>query len=620
MKNNLYILLCLLLSLSTQALYAQTPHYGPLSPERVQVNPILKPFYHGVASGDPLTDRIILWTRVTPDSTVTGSITVNWQMATDTTFAAIVNSGTTTTDNAKDYTVKVDAAGLLPNTYYYYRFEAMGAQSIIGRTKTLPIGNIDTLRFAVVSCSNFANGFFHAYDAIARRNDVDAVLHLGDYIYEGGGAAFIEERNHAPAYEILNLMDYRLRHSQYKLDPNLRCAHQQYPFICVWDDHETANNSWMNGAENHDPATEGNWNDRKWAGTKAYAEWMPIRMPDVNDSLRIFRTVPYGNMADLIMLDTRLYGREEQSNTTNTDTARTMLGKEQLSWFKQQLSSSQAQWKIAGQQVMMAPLRIANIPLNQDQWDGYPAERQKIYDYLQANNIQNFTVLTGDIHSSWANDLPLAGYNGNTGANSAGVEFVTTSITSSNVPFSVSQTLIEALNPHIKYSELTEHGYIILDINGSRMQGDYYFVSDISIPTYTENFASGWYVNAGESFLREATTPSISSSIVGQIQPACVSEPLVSIDAQSIDNLSILAAYPNPFTEDILLEYHLQSTAEIQLSVVDMMGKTLKTIEIGKRNMGLFVIGVELHDLPAGNYFIQLRSDGKLCSKLMVKR
>lgn len=595
---------------------------GPLSADRIQVNPDLQPFYHGVASGDPLADRVILWTRVTPDSTTTGSISVNWEMSLDTLFTQIVNNGTFITNANRDYTVKIDAAGLQENTYYYYRFKALGKTSLMGRTKTLPQANIDTLRFAVVSCSNFSVGFFHAYQSIARRNDVDAIIHLGDYIYESGSTAFIPERASSPAYEILNLMDYRLRHSQYKLDPQLRCAHQQYPFICVWDDHETANDSWQNGAENHDPATEGSWADRKAAGIRAYQEWMPIRLQDTNDSTRIFRNIQYGNLVNLIMLDTRLYGREEQTSTTNNDTTRTILGPYQLQWFKNQLDSANGKWNLIGQQVMMAPLKVLGFPVNLDQWDGYPAERKKIYDYSLNHNIDNLVVLTGDIHSAWANDLPYNNnYDPNTGANSVGVEFVATSITSTNSPIAVGLNILQSQNNHIKYAELAEHGYIIVDVNNDRVQGDFYTISDITdADTFTTSYQEGWYVNDGERFLRKANQASVASSIVNQPQAPCVEEALIGIEASPIENLAILAAYPNPFTANFVVEYHLQKTADLKMELRDMQGRLVKEMPIGKREAGLYLIKIDTDHSPEGVYALTIFSNGKACSKLLLKR
>jgi alkaline phosphatase D len=224
----------------------------------------LFPFYHGVASGDPLEDRVIIWTRVTPVE-AKDNVEVAWRMATDTGMVNIVAEGVFDTNLGRDFTVKVDVENLNPGTWYYYDFMALDNYSLRGRTRTLPSGDVDHLRFAVASCSNYEHGYFNAYKHIAFRNDLQAVLHLGDYQYEyqvGGYSAFIEGRQNEPANETITLEDYRIRHSHYKLDEDLRAAHQQYPWFTVWDDHEFANNAWVGGAENHD-AGEGLWSDRK---------------------------------------------------------------------------------------------------------------------------------------------------------------------------------------------------------------------------------------------------------------------------------------------------------------------------------------------------------------------
>jgi alkaline phosphatase D len=284
--------------------FAISAQNNPNEPTRSGAIECLAPFFHGVASGDPQQDRVILWTRVTTDST---NAVVNWRIASDTAITNIINSGTVTTDDTKDFTVKVDATGLQPFTWYYYEFETEGKRSVRGRTRTLPVGDIDSLRFAIVSCADYTNGYYNAYAKITERNDIFAVIHLGDYIYEyGGGTA---PRNHEPSNEILTLGDYRIRHSHYKLDEDLMRLHQQYPFFAVWDDHETANNAWFGGAENHTPGTEGDWFDRKAAGVHAYYEWMPLRMPDPAETMRIFRKFNIGDLIDLYMMDTRLQGR-----------------------------------------------------------------------------------------------------------------------------------------------------------------------------------------------------------------------------------------------------------------------------------------------------------------------
>ncbi len=475
-----------------------------------QVN--LYPFYHGIASGDPTKDAVIIWTRITDDLNNTPSIEVSWQFATDSLFENTIANGTVTTDSTSDFTVKVDVTGLQAYTYYYYRFYALGKYSLIGRTKTAPDALVDNLRFAVVSCSNYAHGFFNAYHQISVKDDIDAVIHLGDYIYEYGDGEFGNERNLQPPNEITDLQAYRTRHSYYKLDPDLRDIHQHFPFITTWDDHETANNSWYSGASNHD-AGEGNWFDRKTAGIRSYYEWMPLRQPDPSDDERIYRTIHYGDLADIFVLDTRLEGRDEPVAFGDVagmdDPNRTILGADQRAWLANELSTSTAQWKILAQQVMVAPLNVLGLTLNTDQWDGYTADRNFLYDHVLNNNIENLVVLTGDIHTSWANDLPHynGSYDDNTGANSVGVEFVTASVTSLNAPFDIpfSEDLVSLANPHMKYIDFDQHGYILLDLKADKAQGEWYYVPSITEMTVGETLGASWYVNSGERHLNIGT-------------------------------------------------------------------------------------------------------------------
>ena len=314
---------------------------------RSMLDTTLAPFYHGVASGDPTPNAVIIWTRVTPD--VDGTMNGTWQVALDTNFTNVVQSGIFSTDSTMDYTVKIDVTGLLPDTWYFYEFNALGKNSLTGRTKTAPVTGSSQLRFAFVSCSNYPTGFFNAYDRVRERNDVDAVFHLGDYIYEGGGTSTPPRNDMLPTHEIIKLIDYRQRYSSYRLDPSCRKLHQQYAFMTVWDDHETADNSWMDGANNHSPATEGPWALRKSAGQQAYDEWMPIRLPEPGNRNKIWRKISYGNLADIFMLDTRLYSRTIQGGNP-TDTFRHIIGDEQLQWLKTEMMNSTAKWRILAQQ------------------------------------------------------------------------------------------------------------------------------------------------------------------------------------------------------------------------------------------------------------------------------
>jgi alkaline phosphatase D len=273
-------------------------------------------FNHGVASGDPKTDRVIIWTRVTPDRA--GSVPVRWIVARDQALSDVVKTGVITTDEARDYTVKADVGGLRPGAPYFYGFRAGQATSPAGKTRTLPTGHLEQLKLAVVSCASYPHGFFNAYEAIAQRGDVDLVVHLGDYIYEyglsgyGGDTAVSLGRIPSPEVECIHLSDYRLRHAQYKTEKELQAAHAIAPWVVAWDDHEIANDDWTGGAENHQP-NEGSWADRKQAALQAYYEWMPIREPSAGRAFEaINRSFQFGDLFTLIMLETRLLARTKQ--------------------------------------------------------------------------------------------------------------------------------------------------------------------------------------------------------------------------------------------------------------------------------------------------------------------
>jgi alkaline phosphatase D len=463
----------------------------------------------------------------------------------------VVATGEMSTDASRDHTVKVDVSGLDPGTWYFYEFEALGATSIVGRTKTAPV-RTSRLRFGVVSCSNYQGGFFNAYALLARREDLDAVIHLGDYIYEYGNGddrygpgvgELASARDHQPDTEPVSLADYRLRHANYKLDPDLRRLHQLYPFIVTWDDHESTNNSHREGAENHDPETEGDWDLRKAAAQRAYAEWMPIR---VDDPSRIYRTLRYGDLADIIVMDTRLDDRDPEIGTFGAtivsgaeldDPARKMISERQRRMVFDALGRRDTRWKIVAQQVMLGQLNAGGLPrlpdgpdrprfvlrdggnaLNPDQWDGYPAERDRLFRHLRTNAIDNVVVLTGDIHTSWALDLtpdpydPLV-YDPVTGEGALAVEFVTPSVTSANFEFlgpagvAASEAAVRADNPHVKYVDLDGHGYLVIDVTPQRVQGDWFHVDTVLRPSDAERHVASWQVRAGANHLEPARGP-----------------------------------------------------------------------------------------------------------------
>lgn len=599
------------------ALSAQHPAN---SPYRNPPDSLLAPFYHGVASGDPLSDRVMIWTRVTTDS---AAVNVQWRVATDTAMTNIVAQGTTTTDGTKDFSVKVDVTGLQPFTFYFYEFTAYGKNSIRGRTRTLPVGVVDNMRFAIASCADYAGGYFNAYKSITDRNDIFAVLHLGDYIYEYGDGQFGTQRTLEPSAEILTLADYRMRHSYFKLDPDLMRVHQQYPFITVWDDHEVANDAWLNGADNHTPGTEGDYTLRKNGAKQAYREWMPMRLPaPAVDSGRIYRNFQIGDLMDLQMLDTRHEHRDEQTAATAIpqDTNRTIMGRPQYNWLLNQMRSSSAKWQILGQQVMMAPLTVFGQAVNADQWDGYPAERARLYtDIGNSPNITNFVVLTGDIHTSWAMDLPLSGYVSSTGANSIGVEFVTTSVTSSNFSLPVPAGIIQTLNPHIKYANLTDHGYTILDVNKTRCQSEWYALTRIDAPDPSVTFRSAWLTLDGSRRLTSSTQITTPNPIFTGVQaplPPRVT-PNVSV-ATTPGDVIVLSTYPNPFADYIDIQAYTKDRVALTLTLSDIAGNTVMQTVLPASG-GTLEHRVYTSSLPQGVYMMSLSANGKVYAKKLVK-
>jgi alkaline phosphatase D len=452
----------------------------------------LKPFYHGVASGDPLPDQVIIWTRVTPEDSL-DKIIVTWEVSEDAQFSSILRSDTISTNPSRDYTVKVDVTGLRPNTEYYYRFKALNATSPAGRTRTAPTGMRDSLKFAVVSCSNWEWGYFNAYARIAEKN-VDAVIHLGDYIYEYGPGRYGDTtigRINIPPHEIITLQDYRLRYAQYHLDDGLRAMRAAHPLIAIWDDHEVANDSYAEGAQNHQPE-EGDFHQRKTAARQAYYEWLPTR-----DGEKLYRAFSFGPLADLIMLDERLEGRSRQASGYDDpvlqDTLRTMLGAEQLQWLLDRLSQSAATWKIIGNQVIFSALdeSFRRTSKSTDNWNGYPFEQKKIGSFIMQNKITNTVFLTGDTHASWAfevtHDIPA--YRKNPAKSRFALEFGTPSISSANwdeyYPLDTArlgEQLYARHNPHLKYVNGTDHGYLVVTFYPDRVKAEWYYVNTLRQP------------------------------------------------------------------------------------------------------------------------------------------
>ena len=484
-------------------------------------------FTHGIASGDPRADSVILWTRITPEisddniiDNISGDIEVTWDISETEDFTTLTQSGITATNAARNWTVKVDAKGLKSGQSYYYRFAHGDESSPIGRTKTLPQGDVKSARFAVTSCANWQHGFFNAYDHIARQDHFDALLHLGDYYYEYGRENADDQaheigRLHDPAHEIITLDDYRARHAQYRTDPSLQALSAKIPMITIWDDHETSNDSWRKGAENHGP-DEGSWDDRKRAALRAYYEWMPIRDPQAGKTREaIFRHYNYGNLLSLITVETRLLARDEpliiedyfemirEDNGTSRfneilfDEKRDMLGAAQTEFIVDKLKASKAagqKWRLLANQVVIGrvtspdltphvtpealdgmaqawpPVRDFvefsqyGLPTYADSWDGYPVARDRFYDRLSEAGIQDIVVVTGDSHEFWVNDLT------DKDGEAMGVELGTTSVCSKTLADYMGPTaqdyalLMTQSNPDVRYYNPMRSGYLDLEL------------------------------------------------------------------------------------------------------------------------------------------------------------
>ena len=512
-------------------------------------------FAHGVASGDPDTTSVVIWTRV---SGAKDPVTVDWYVATDAEMLNVVSHGQFTTDAQRDYTVKPVADGLTPGHSYFYQFVANDTPSPLGRTKTLPVGHLERLVIAVATCSNYPFGYFNAYQVIANEDEIDFVVHLGDYIYEyrarggyGGATGRRLGRNHKPGHETVSLEDYRIRHAQYKGDPESIAMHARHPLIVIWDDHESANNPWMEGAANHQ-LNDGDWFARRAASMQAFYEWMPVRDPGPGGSWeRYWRHFKFGDLASLITLESRHTGRSEQyewnGRLDNFATAheanafyntivgaphRNMLSDEMQEFLKSELAESAnsgRRWRIIGNQSIMAKIRWPKLneplfenlrkelggsarrlldnltrlgelelPGDLDAWDGYPSARQRFYDLANDAGVNDLLVISGDSHSYWANALYDAE------GTSMGVELGSTGITSPRSLLSLGipgldrwDELVAAENKEVVWAEGRYRGFIRLDITHAGVHADFVTVTDVETRDYeTRNVKSMDIVSA----------------------------------------------------------------------------------------------------------------------------
>ena len=551
------------------------------------------PFFHGVASGDPLPDAVILWTRLSPDVGTPDPTAVDWEISGTPDFATVVNSGTASTGSAADWTVKVDATGLLPHSTYYYRFSYGGSPSMTGRTRTSPDGAVDHLRMAAGSCSSVWSGHYNAFARVAERNDLDLFLHVGDYIYDYADA---DEQVRMPAPDFPDpstLQQWRDLHAYNCLDADLRAAKASLPFVVIWDNHDvdSDDSTALRGA------------------IKAFLEWTPTRLPDPADSLRLYRSLHYGNLLDLTLMDVLLF----RDTDTLPDGQPVFIGNEQMQWVQDELASGPAQWHVLGSQNMMGHFLLTGLPgwipfgdgevMDSSAWDGYGSERLRLLEFMDSAAIPNVVVVSGDAHISTVMDLDTdptdgASYDGATGAGSVAVEFLPASITRGNLDEmglgfaeSILIGVTDLANPHHLHKEFTSHGYGILDIRPDSIVAEFWY-SGILAPSATESFAGGWVVRSGDNHWQRTptTTPTDTSTV--HLQEAQGRTPMLSL-------------FPNPAHQMIHLQYSGLSSGNATLLLSDAQGRSLLSQSVEVMPSG--TLALPLKSLPVGLYWLTLQ-------------
>ncbi len=568
-------------------------------------------FLHGVASGDPTDSSVVLWTRITPDE-LTGTHEVNWEIASDIAFSDVLDGGTAVTDSSADFTVHLHLSGLPEDSYLFYRFNYEGESSVTGRTRTLPMSGGDDLRIAAVSCSDYRQGYFNAYAHIAGRNDIDLVIHLGDYIYETGGEA---ERLHDPDAEIYRLADYRTRYNQYRLDPDLQRMHQLYPVLTIWDDHDIVVDATRDTSMAHQ-AQFGNYSTRKSAAIEAAREWLPLSSNLEENPFKNWRSVQWGDLARIILVDVRLFDRDLFVNSSEDplfgDPDHKLMGPEQQQWFLGELDNEQ-QWNLVGNQLMVGQFRAAVEPIIYENWDGYPAERDTFFNFLQTHEIDNTVFMTGDFHVSIACNLcpeprDTSLYDSETGEGSIGVEFVVPSITGVNFdegydfglanPESAAQNL-QIFNNHYQYVELTEHGFVLLHVNNERAQGEYWHMASIlDDANHEASIGEIWFATDGQNRLTQGFAPAVPDADEIPVPDACS---IVSVEESSAPRVVML--YPNPASD--VLFVNLLSNDLRTVTVIDLNGKVWLQKQ-PDATAGFSALKVDISNLPSGSFVLRI--------------
>jgi alkaline phosphatase D len=493
-------------------------------------------FQHGVASGDPTPRRVVIWTRITaPDGrTPTAAL---WRVLEADTGRMVANGQTRVRVEA-DATVRVDVGGLSPDSRYTYDFEVDGEPSPQGRTRTLPEGDVASIRFGQVSCAKYNAGHFNAYARLAERDDLAFLLHLGDWIYEASQTPPASQtaskdigRPFDPLHECKTLDDYRMRYAQYRRDPDVQAISAALPVISTVDDHEFADGAWREGATEHKPGRDGPWSQRRANAFRAREEWLPVRRPDMASPERVYRSIQIGSLAELFMLDTRTMRDEPVPPPASGRKGRTALGPEQKAWLHDALRASRARWRLLGNPSVMsrtwndslpAAVREALVKVklidtdgtgpDYDQWDGYPHERRELLDVIGKLPQANTVVLSGDVHVALAAELaetpsepPVA------------VEFVNTSLTSQNLDdkmgwglrtesVAIERALLAGM-PHMRYVDLDSHGFSIVDLDREELRFEWWTVDALETRSLGQTLAATLAVRHGEPRLIGGAEP-----------------------------------------------------------------------------------------------------------------
>jgi len=458
-------------------------------------------FALGVASGDPSPDGFVLWTRLAPQPTADGggmpdiTVPLRWQVASDQAFTNLVADGEVSTTASVAHSAHITLRRLAPNTTYWYRFSTGGQTSQVGRTRTTPAlgASVDQLKMVFATCQHYESGFYTAWSHVAAENP-DVVVFLGDYIYEGGISSGRPRQHNSP--EVKTLDAYRKRYGLYKSDPRLQAAHLVAPWILTWDDHEVENN--YAGTVPQDPADQAGFAARRVAAYQAYWEHQPLRVEPVEGALSLYRSIPWGSLADFIVLDGRQYRSDQVCSNdvavdcgTRTSPANTMLGATQKSWVQAQLAAQSGRWSVLANQVAMTPMPFGTA-FNMDQWDGYPVERTALLASMAA--VRNAVVLTGDFHAAGVGDLQ----DEPTGSPIVGTELMTTSISSNTSATNealISQYVTSL--PQWQWFDATKRGYARATITPSTFDVDFMAVSTLTDVLTPATVNTAWRITDG---------------------------------------------------------------------------------------------------------------------------